>query len=212
MSGYFLTLEGIDGSGKSTQAGLLAEWLGQAGATVCRTQEPGGTALGAAIRALLLGPDSRMGAMAELGLYLADRAQHLQEVIRPALKRGEVVVCERYNDSTLAYQAFGRMLPRGRVSRGCRLFAPEVPDATVLLDLAPEAALARLHRQPDRLEAEGREFLARVAAGYRYLAGREPGRFLIIFAGGEVQATFREIVAGLGPRLQQAGALPGGAA
>ena len=197
--GLFITFEGVDGSGKSTHARLLAEHLAARGAAVCHTVEPGGTPFGLELRRLLLDPGSRHPTPdAELLLYLADRAQHLAEVIEPALAAGRVVVCERYHDSTIAYQAFGRGLPRPRVRRLCELVG-RWPDLTVLLDLPPAAALHRLGPRLDRLEAEGVSLLSKVAAGYRRLAAREPGRFVVVDAArpqGEVAAGLLTALAG----------------
>lgn len=208
--GLFITFEGIDGSGKSTHARLLAEHLAARGAAVCHTVEPGGTPFGRELRRLLLEPGSvHPTAHAELLLYLADRAQHLAEVIEPALAAGRVVVCERYHDSTIAYQAFGRGLPRARVRRLCDLVG-RWPDVTVLLDLDPAAALDRLGPGLDRLEAEGVSLLSKVAAGYRRLAAREPGRFIVVTAARPLEQVAAALRAGLASHPALQAALKGG--
>jgi dTMP kinase len=209
--GFFLTFEGIDGSGKSTHAALAAEWLGKLGLAVCHTMEPGGTPLGRQLRQVLLETPALPGLdlMSELMLYLADRAQHLAQVIRPALQAGMIVVCERYNDSTLAYQACGRGLPWDRVQECCRLAAPEQPDLTVLLELDPALALERLGATRDRLEAEGLELLTRVATGYRGLPQQQPARFLVVDSSPCQAEVFARLQEGLIPRLRQAGLLEG---
>jgi len=209
--GYFLSFEGIDGSGKTTQAGLVARWLREAGLPVRHTREPGGTPLGRRLRRVLLAGGAELDHRAELMLYLADRAQHLHQVIRPALAAGKVVVCERYHDSTIAYQAFGRGLARWQVERCCRLAGPEQPDLTVLLEVAPAVALQRLGGDLDRLEEQGLAFLERVAAGYRLLAAAAPRRFLVIPSQPRAEQTFALLQAALVPRLRQAGIWEGGA-
>lgn len=196
MAGLFITLEGIDGCGKSTQARLLAEWLRGLGHHVVLTHEPGGTRAGEGLRALLLAPEGRIPAAAELFLYLADRAMHVAEVIRPALAQGRVVVCERYTDSTLAYQGAGRGLGTELVRQLSGLATGGlVPDLTVVLDVAP--GQARLDEgRLDRLESEGRQFRARVAAAFRRLAEEEPQRVKLVDGAAEV-GVVHEKVAGL---------------
>lgn len=187
--GLFITLEGGDGAGKSTQAGLLAAWLESLGREVVRTREPGGTALGAEIRALLLHGGESIGAVdprAEALLYAADRAQHIATVVRPALERGAVVVQDRYIDSSLAYQGAGRPLDPGEIRRLSEWATDGLwPHLTVLLDVPHEAAIARRVARggtPDRLEAEHETFHRAVRQGFRSLAEAEPERFLVLDA------------------------------
>ena len=188
MAGRFLTFEGIEGSGKSTQLGLLLVRLRADGWPVREAREPGGTDLGERIRRLLLARElGFMTAEAELFLYLASRAQLTRAVIRPALARGEVVVCDRYADSTLAYQGYGRRLDLGRVRDLNRLATGRLsPDLTVLLDLPVDEGLARLEPRgggtQDRIEAEDPAFHRRVRAGYLDAAAAEPARFLVLDA------------------------------
>lgn len=191
MSGLWVTFEGVDGSGKSTQAESLARWLAGRGRTVTRTREPGGTEVGALIRAIVLHHRGEVVPRAEALLYAADRAQHVATVVRPALERGEVVVQDRYLDSSVAYQGAGRVLDPDQV-RALSLWATEgaLPDLTVLLDLPPEAARTRLaadDKPYDRLEAETAEFHARVRESYRALAAAEPERFLVVDAAAPVE-------------------------
>lgn len=182
----FITFEGIDGVGKSTQVELLIAYLEQHGKVVCRTHEPGGTELGIEIRHLLLHRKGEVAPRAEAMLYAADRAHHVATKIRPALERGEVVVSDRYLDSSVAYQGSGRHLGFQQV-RDLSLFATDnlLPDLTVLLDLPAEQALARRAKTgeaPDRLEREKVEFFETVRQAFLSLAAAEPNRFLIIDA------------------------------
>lgn len=178
----FVTLEGIDGSGKSTQAELLRVRLEADGFEVVATREPGGTELGERIRQLLLHGDD-MTPWAEALLYAASRAQHVEEVIAPALERGAWVVCDRYVDSSVAYQGVGRGLGLDRVLElNVAAVGGLMPDRTVLLALDPASLSARLPGEHDRLEREAHAFHARVAEGYRELAARFPERIVVVDA------------------------------
>jgi dTMP kinase len=184
--GVWITLEGGDGSGKTTQSNLLGQWLTDAGRTVVRTREPGGSEVGELIRNIVLHHRGDIAPRAEALLYAADRAHHVATVVRPALDRGEIVLQDRYLDSSVAYQGAGRVLD-GTEIRELSLWAAEgaLPDLTVLLDLHPDAARARLDSADkpfDRLEAEKTEFHARVREAYLALAAAEPERFLVLDA------------------------------
>jgi dTMP kinase len=173
----FVTFEGADGSGKSTQAELLRDALAAEGRDVVLTREPGGTELGEHVRKLVLDGPS-MGAWAEAALFAASRAQHVEEVIRPALARGAVVLCDRYVDSSLAYQGVARGLGVDEVLElNLRVTGGLLPDVTFLLLIAPEAAAARWS-DADRLEREGEALQAKVDAAYRTLAERFPERIV----------------------------------
>ncbi len=179
--GWFVVFEGGDGVGKSTQVTLLAHALASAGVPHLVTREPGGTAVGDRIREVLLDPASGdVAPRAEALLYAADKAQHLHEVVVPALEAGQVVVCDRYLDSMLAYQGAGRVLAMREVSRVADWAIEGLrPDLTVLLDLDPARAVGVMQTQ-DRLEAAGAEFHARVRQGFLDLAATEPERYLVM--------------------------------
>ncbi|GAA1247825.1 dTMP kinase [Microbacterium phyllosphaerae] len=196
-SGVWITLEGGDGSGKTTQSNLLAEWLIDEGRTVVRTREPGGSEVGQLIRDIVLHHRGDIAPRAEALLYAADRAHHVATVVRPALARGEVVLQDRYLDSSVAYQGAGRVLDGDEI-RNLSLWAAEgaLPDLTVLLDLDPESARVRLDSADkpfDRLEAEKTEFHARVRDAYLRLADAEPERFLVLDASATPEAIAAQI-------------------
>lgn len=199
--GLFITVEGIDGCGKSTQARLIAAALEAAGHDVLRLREPGGVKISEQIREILLDPaNAEMGDVCELLLYEAARAQLVHQVIRPALAAGKTVVCDRFYDSTTAYQAFADGLDRNMVSQanelavdGCR------PDLTLVFDLPVEDALRRRsgREAEDRLELKGLEFQERVAAGFRAVAADEPDRVKLIDAGESIAEVFSGVAAEL---------------
>jgi dTMP kinase len=197
MAGLFLTLEGLDGSGKSTQAKLLAAFLEGRGLPVVLTREPGGGLPG--VRDLLL--RGELSPEAEYLLFSADRAEHVRKVILPSLEAGAWVVSDRYLDSSLAYQGFGRGLPLPwllEVAKEATLGL--TPRLTFLLDLPPEEALRRV-KDPDRLEREGLAFFQRVREGYLFLAEKEPHRFVVLDATESVEAVAQRIQARLLPLL-----------
>jgi dTMP kinase len=184
--GRFIVLEGGEGAGKSTQIGLLVDALRAGGSPVTVTREPGGTAIGEGIRDLLLDP--RMGGMdprTEALLYAADRAQHVAEVIRPALEAGGLVVCDRYVDSSLAYQGLARGLGLERIlDISTWATGGLMPDLAVYLDVTPEVGFTRMDRSRDRMESEAPGFHERVRSAYLQIAERSPERFEVVDATG----------------------------
>ncbi len=192
MSGLFITFEGGDGSGKSTQSTLLVEWLEAHGRTVVTSREPGGTDLGLELRDIVLHRRGEIAPRAEALIYAADRAHNIATKVRPALERGEIVVQDRYLDSSVAYQGAGRVLGGDEV-REVSLWATEglLPDLTILLDLHEKLGLDRLadsRTRYDRLEAEKADFHGRVRAAYLQLAEAEPERFLVLDAQDSIES------------------------
>ena len=184
MAGLFITFEGGDGSGKSTQSRLLAEYLVAQGRTVIDSREPGGTDLGLELRQIVLHRRGHIAPRAEALIYAADRAHNIATKVRPAIEAGSIVVQDRYLDSSVAYQGAGRVLEAEEV-RSISMWATEglLPDLTILLDLEPAVGKARIAGGAyDRLEAEAEEFHARTRAAYLAMAAAEPERFLVLDA------------------------------
>ncbi len=195
--GLFITLEGGDGSGKSTQAADLEAWLTTQGREVVRTREPGGTDVGVEIREIVLHHRGEIAPRAEALLYAADRAHHIATKVRPALERGDVVIQDRFIDSSIAYQGAGRDLGIDEV-RDLSMWATGglMPDLTILLDLDEDAARLRLdsaRTRFDRLESEAASFHRRVRQVYLELAAADPARFLVLDAGNTVEALAESI-------------------
>ncbi len=202
MTGLFITLEGGDGTGKSTQSALISDWYTQQGREVVFTREPGGTDLGNELREIVLHSRGHIAPRAEALLYAADRAHHIATVVRPALERGAVVIQDRYLDSSVAYQGAGRVLDPEEI-RHVSMWATEglVPDVTVVLDLDPAIGRDRLdaaNKQFDRLEAEALDFHTRVREAYLAMAAAEPERFLVVDATLDRDVIRDAIVARLG--------------
>ncbi|KPI02534.1 Thymidylate kinase [Actinobacteria bacterium OV450] len=189
-AGFFIALEGGDGAGKSTQVEALADWIRGKGHEVVVTREPGATPVGKRLRSILLDVSSAgLSNRAEALLYAADRAEHVDTVVRPALERGAVVISDRYIDSSVAYQGAGRDLSPTEIARISRWATDGlVPNLTVLLDVSPETARERFTEAPDRLESEPAEFHQRVRAGFLTLAAADPGRYLVVDAGQDPQS------------------------
>jgi dTMP kinase len=201
--GRFIAFEGVDGSGKSTQLAALGRALAARGLPVVTTREPGGTPVGEAIRNVVLdNAFSEMSPRTELLLYLASRVEHVEQVIRPALEQGAIVLCDRFSDATLAYQAYGRGLPVEDVSALVAVGSCGVEaDVVILLDLSAEDGLARVRRRraDNRLDREAIAFHRRVRDGYLALAARAPHRFKVLDAGRPVDELHLAIVEAVDP-------------
>lgn len=212
MAGLFVTFEGGDGSGKSTQSAVLVQWLEGLGQTVMVSREPGGTELGEELREIVLHRRGEISPRAEALIYAADRAHNVATRVRPALARGEIVVQDRYLDSSVAYQGSARALGVDDVRR-VSLWAAEnlLPDLTILLDLDEAAGRERLNssgRRYDRLESEQNSFHANVRAAYLELAAAEPQRFLVLDAREPVAELAGSIRARVQPLLNRARVQP----
>ena len=202
--GFFITFEGLDGSGKTTQLQKTAQWLEAKGYPVQSTRQPGGTLIGEKIRALLLDPQhTHLSAQTELLLYLADRVQHIQEFILPAQQQGHVVLCDRFHDATIAYQGHGRqgdLTPIQSIVQEWIL--PACPNLTLLLEIPPQTALQRKREGGyDRIEKESLSFFQRIEAGYRTLVEREPERFVCVDGSRSVGEVHEAIITALQQRL-----------
>jgi dTMP kinase len=204
MAGWFITFEGVEGSGKTTQIRLAGEFLREKGFPVFMTQEPGGTPLGERIREILLNRGGfDISGEAEVFLFAAARAQHTDAVIRPALEKGQVILCDRFSDATIAYQAYGRGLPLETVREICRFASRGIsPHLTLLFDLPVEKGLERAFRRiagreeasrEDRFEREQLDFHRRIREGYLTIAREEPGRVKIVDASRDIESTRREV-------------------
>jgi dTMP kinase len=203
MGGVFIAFEGGEGVGKSTQIARAAAWLRSLGREVVETREPGGTPLGQELRRLVLDPAGHVTPRAETLIYAADRAHHVDTVIRPALAAGKVVLTDRYVDSTLAYQGAARGLDGTREVVAWAT-GGLLPDLTVLLDLDPRVGLRRAGERaaPDRLEAHSLEFHEAVRAGFRALAAEAPERYVVLDAVGEADAIAAEVRDAIAARLR----------
>ena len=190
MRGLFITLEGGDGAGKSTQIRNTEEFFARRGLTVTHTREPGGTRISEKLRDILLDAENKeMHAVTEMLIYAAARAQHVREIVEPALERGEIVICDRFVDSSIAYQAYGRRL--GDMVSEVNKYATGglSPDLTIWLDIDPETGKARASgdKGPDRLDLESSDFHERVREGYKAISEAEPERFKRIDATGSIE-------------------------
>ncbi|WP_347489596.1 dTMP kinase [Desulfoscipio sp. XC116] len=202
LAGKFIVFEGIDGAGKTTQMELLAGFLKKMDIPVLCTREPGGTRIGGRLRELLLDPACHdISHRTEAFLYAADRAQHVDEIIRPALVKGITVLCDRFVYSTLAYQGWGRGMDMALLRQLNELATGAlVPDAVVLLDITVREGISRVlgQRPPDRLEGEKNDFFRRVRDGYLEMALRWPGTFRVVEGDGPVEDVHRRILKAVG--------------
>jgi dTMP kinase len=208
-SGKLITFEGLDGCGKSTQLEKATDWLKVQGYSVLKTRQPGGTVIGQQIRDILLNPEhEELQPESELLLYLADRIQHLQDSILPAKAAGKIVLCDRFHDSTVAYQGYGRGLNLNSIESIVEhCIKPYSPDLTILLNISPETIASRLERrqehvEKDRLDLESLSFFKRVAQGFQELSAAEPERFVCINGEQEIELIHQEIINILQQRLQ----------
>ncbi|HEX6623333.1 MAG TPA: dTMP kinase [Pyrinomonadaceae bacterium] len=215
MAAAFITFEGIDGSGKSTQMRLLASELRLRGQEVVSTREPGGTALGSRIRELVLDNEEQVDPLAELLLYAADRAQHVRTLVRPALESGHVVLSDRYADATAAYQGAGRGFPEALITELIVLATGGLmPDLTLVFDLTVEESRRRARKRTrgettqkkhDRLDAEDAAFHTRVRDAYLKLAAADPERVRLIDASGSIQETQAQVMKLVIPFIEAGG-------
>ena len=207
MKGKFITIEGGEGAGKSTMMDRLAGWLVSHGHRVVSTREPGGTVLAEKIRAILLDDQhGELSAQSELLLVFASRAQHLEELIRPALARGDTVLCDRFTDASWAYQGGGRQMPDEWIASMEKMVHGDLqPDLTLLLDLPPDQGLKRVSRRgkADRFEQESSRFFKRVRQAYLVRAKSSANRFEIIDASGDIAQVWSQIESALERRLSQ---------
>lgn len=207
MRGRFITFEGTEGVGKSTQVALAAAWLQGRGIKTLATREPGGTPVAERLRQLVLEPrEGAVDATTELLMIFAARAHHVASLIRPALRRGQWVLCDRFTDATEAYQGGGSGVSAATIRQLAKIAHPRLaPDLTLLLDAPREVAIARLTGRggrPDRFEVEDAAFFDRVRAAYLAIAAREPGRVAIIDASGDEQSVAALIVRAIASRLR----------
>ena len=206
--GIFITFEGLDGCGKTTQLHMARQWFQEQGYSVLATREPGGTMVSEQIRSILLNPEnSNLAVQTELLLYLAARLQHLHELILPAKEKGQLVLCDRFHDATVAYQGFGRQLDlKGIRSIVREWIEPHYPNLTILLEITPQMAMSRKkqHRggKGDRLDQESLSFFERVAEGYSTLFQEEADRLIRVDASGSVESVHQDVIAALSNRLK----------
>ncbi|MBO8429815.1 dTMP kinase [Spirochaetes bacterium] len=194
--GLFITFEGADGCGKTTQLMLLAKYLKSKGLEVVVTREPGARGLGEKIREILLNYDGEVSSQAEAFLFLADRAQHIDVIVNPAVESGKIVLCDRHTDSTVAYQGYGRGLDIDRIKMLNNLATGDRrPDLTIVFDIDVETSMARVGAEKDRMESAGEEFFNRVRNGYLKIAELEPERVKVLNATKSVEDIHKEVVA-----------------
>lgn len=192
--GLFITFEGIDGCGKSTQLNLLAEYLKSKGADVLITREPGAKGLGEKLREILLNYDGEVSSNCEAFLFLADRAQHIDTIVKPAIEAGKVVLCDRHTDSTIAYQGYGRGVDLVQIKMLNKLATSGFsPDFTFVFDLDLETAFSRVGKTQDRMESAGLDFFERVRKGYLEIAKQEPKRVKVINSKDSIENIFEQV-------------------
>ena len=193
--GLFITFEGGDGCGKTTQIELLNEYLKNKGYDTLLTREPGAKGLGVKIREILLNYDGDVSPNCESFLFLADRAQHIDCIIKPALKEGKIILCDRHTDSTVAYQGYGRGLDIERINMLNNIATSGLkPDLTIVLDVDVETSMQRVGKEKDRMEAAGIEFFKRVRNGFLEIAKKEPARVKVINSSDTIENIHKQVV------------------
>ena len=193
--GIFITFEGADGCGKTTQLELLATYLKSKGKRVLKTREPGAKGLGEQIRKILLNYDGEVSDRCESFLFLADRAQHIDIIVNPAVEEGKIVLCDRHIDSSVAYQGYGRGLDTEKIDRLNMLATNgKRPDLTFVFDIDVETSMKRVGQEKDRMESAGMEFFNRVREGYLEIARKEPDRVKVIDASKSIEQIHHDVV------------------
>lgn len=193
--GLFITFEGADGCGKTTQLMLMAKYLKEHGAEVLVTREPGAKGLGEKLREILLNYDGEVSSQAEAFLFLADRAQHMDVIIKPAVAAGKIVLCDRHTDSTVAYQGYGRGIDVSRINMLNDIATGgRKPDLTIVFDVDVETSLSRVGKEKDRMENAGMDFFNRVRNGYLQIAKQEPERVKVIDATQSIEAIHIQVI------------------
>lgn len=193
--GLFITLEGADGCGKTTQLNLLKEYLTSSGYEIVVTREPGGKGLGEKLREILLNYDGEVSDRCEAFLYLADRAQNIDTIIKPAINSGKIVLCDRHTDSSVAYQGYGREQNIDNINMLNELAVNGVhPDLTIVFDIDTEISMARVGAEKDRLESAGIEFHKRVRNGYFEIAKKNPQRIKVVDASQTIEDVQRDVI------------------
>ncbi|MBS5802069.1 MAG: dTMP kinase [Brachyspira sp.] len=193
--GLFITFEGADGCGKTTQLMLMAKYLKEHGAEVLVTREPGAKGLGEKLREILLNYDGEVSSQAEAFLFLADRAQHMDIIIKPAVVTGKIVLCDRHTDSTVAYQGYGRGIDVSRINMLNDIATGgRKPDLTIVFDVDVETSLSRVGKEKDRMENAGMDFFNRVRNGYLQIAKQEPERVKVIDATQSIEAIHIQVI------------------
>lgn len=194
--GLFITFEGADGCGKTTQLMLLTKYLKAQGREVVVTREPGARGLGEKIREILLNYDGEVSSRAEAFMFLADRAQHIDVIVNPAIKSGKIVLCDRHTDSSVAYQGYGRRLDIDEIKRLNSIATNgKKPDMTLIFDIDVETSMARVGDTKDRMESAGIEFFNRVRNGYLEIAKQEPNRVKVLDASKSIEEIHKNVIA-----------------
>jgi dTMP kinase len=200
--GLFITFEGADGCGKSTQMQLLKQYLQNKGYNIVETREPGGKGLGEKIREILLNYDGEVSDRCESFLFLADRAQNIDVIVKPAIRDGKIVLCDRHTDSSVAYQGYGRGLDIEEINRLNTLSTGGLkPDLTYVFDVDIETSMTRVGKEKDRMESAGDEFFNKVRKGYLEIAKQEPERVKVINAKNDIETVFQDVLKKIEPLL-----------